>query len=142
MGFSVARDIFERHPTVGVEDGGDHTDWSFKPVDTRGNPTQMVEAGNDADGSVTAHSEKPHVVEEEDTTEGIGLCWGKEQGSHKDIRSPGLIDDRGAVVIKTIPKLGEPFGAGTGAERRTTGEDKTGRFTTGVGINDFDRNPR
>ena len=142
MGFSIARNIVERHPTIGVEDGGDHTDWSLKPVSARGNPTQVVEAGDDSNGPVTAHPKKPHVVEEEDTTEGIGLCWGEEQGSHKDIRPPGLIDDRGAVVIKAIAKLGEPFRAGTRSKGWTAREHQTGRFTPRVGINDLDRNPR
>ena len=139
MGFPVARDIVEGDPAVGVEDGRDHTDWSLKSVHARGNPAEVMEASDDSDGSVTAHSQEPHIVEEEDAAEGVLLGRWYQEGADEDIGATGFIDDGRAVLVEVLPELGKPLGAGSRTERRSPGKDQTGRFAAGVGINDLNR---
>lgn len=140
MGFPVARDIVEGHPSVGMEDCGDDAYRSLEAVDPRGNPAQMVEAREDSDGAVTTHSEESHVVEEEDATEGVGLGGWHQEGADEDIGASGFIDDGRAVVIEVFLELGKPLGTGTRHQRGATGKDQTGGFTSRVGINDLDWN--
>ena len=113
MGFPVARDIVEGHPSVGMEDGGDDAYRSLEAVHPWGNPAQVMEAREDPDGSVTTHSEETHVVEEEDATEGVGLGGWHQEGADEDIGASGFIDDGRAVVIEVLPELGKPLGAGS-----------------------------
>ena len=139
MGFPVARDIVEGDPSVGMEDCGDDAYRGLEAVHARGNPAEVMEARDDSDGSVTAHSQEPHIVEEEDAAEGVRPGRRKEEGSNEDIRTPWFIDDGRAVVIEVLPELGKPLDTGSGTQRRSPGKDQAGRFAAGVGINDLNR---
>lgn len=131
---AIGRNVFDGHRVVIGEESGDDSNGSFDPVLAGFNAALMGEGFHDADGAVKAGVEAGEVVEENDSCDTGGVLGLAETSANDGVEAPGFIDEGGANPVGFI--LDEVTG-GDGSDRKfETGDDGSGGFAAGVGIDD------
>src|SRR5262245_17067804 len=81
--FSVTGHISYRRQPVLVEFSRYHADWRFQANVARCNPAEVQKRGYHSNCSVPAHSEKPHIIEENNCRGTRWIEWLKQQSPNQ-----------------------------------------------------------
>src|SRR5690606_8756393 len=95
----IAGNVFEADALVAEVLEGDDADRCLQAIPSGADASQVGERDDHADGAVAAHIEVADVVEEDHArTTGVVARLAKESADH-DVRSAGLVNDRGAIAV-------------------------------------------
>ena len=137
-GLAVARNVVDRHLTIGVQLRLDCTDRRVDPHLARREPAEVRERGHEADRAVPAHAEAAHVVEKDHADVAPGAVRRHEQRTHHHIRAARLVDHCGPEPVVLAPKPLHPLRQRSAPEVGPAAEDQPRGFARGVGIEDVD----
>ncbi len=139
LGVTVRRDVRDGHRTIGVQRRGDRTDRRVDADLPRLDETLMRERHHQPDGPVTAHPERPDIIEENDPEAAGRVVRRDEQGTHDDIGTPWLIHHRRTEPVMVATKHLQTLRQGPGTEVRAARNHHPGRLAPRMGVDDAER---
>ncbi len=101
-------------------------------------PSEVGEGDGQSDGSMPAHSEHAHVVEENNARRAVRFMGFDKQAPDQFLRTPRFQNHGLAELIEVFLKKLQPFAQSPRSQVGTARNDDTGRFPSGVGIDEAD----
>ena len=99
--------------------------------------SQMRQSDGDTDGSVSAHLQDTHIIEEDHPRDAAGIGRFGEQCANQDIGASRLVDHHRPELVEFVAESGTPFCQRTVPEIGSSRDDGSGWFATGMRIDDL-----
>jgi hypothetical protein len=118
--------------------GMDAADGSFDQVRAGSDTAEMRQSGDQSDGTVAAHAEIAHVVEEDNTGGGCRLLRSAEESADEHVGTAGLGKDSGAEAVMLGAKNLQARRKAAFSQRRAARDDNARGLSGGVRIDNSD----
>ena len=109
-------------------------DGCVEPMIPPGDPAQMGQCGDHADGSVDAHVKRSHVVEEDHSGLGVRIIRFHQKRPDDRVVAPRFTDHPSAKILVTLPKVGRLLGDGRSIQVRSALDHDSSGFSFGVAV--------